>query len=81
MKPRDIWNELDSTAPSGSSGKTVRRDQIDRGHAARFAILDEVRAAFAGVPPEELEREAARALAEVRAEMREERARAAEAQR
>ena len=38
-----------------------------------FAIVDEVREAFKDVPFEEIEREAAKALAEVRAEMRQER--------
>ena len=38
-----------------------------------FAIVQEVREAFKDVPFEEIEREAAKALAEVRAEMREER--------
>ena len=54
-----------------------RLDRFDRERADRFAIIDELRAAFAGVPDEELEREADRALAEVRAEMRTERAQAA----
>ena len=35
-----------------------------------FAILDETRAAFKDVPPEEIEREVAKAIAEVRAENR-----------
>jgi prevent-host-death family protein len=34
----------------------------------RFKILDEMRAAFADVPPEEIEREVAKAIAEGRAE-------------
>lgn len=34
----------------------------------RFAVLDEIREAFKGVPAEEIEREVAKALAEVRAE-------------
>ena len=48
------------------------KDQ-DAQRARRFKIMDEVRAAFADVPPEELEREAKKALDEVRAEMRAER--------
>jgi prevent-host-death family protein len=48
------------------------KDQDTR-RAERFKIMDEVRAAFAEVPPEELEREAKKALDEVRAEMRAER--------
>jgi prevent-host-death family protein len=35
-----------------------------------FAIVDEIREAFKDVSPDELEREVAKALAEVRAEMR-----------
>jgi prevent-host-death family protein len=38
-----------------------------------FAVVERMRAAFEGVPFEEIEREAAKALAEVRAEMRAER--------
>ncbi len=45
----------------------------ERGREERFKILDEMQAAFAGVPAEEIERETAKALAEVRAEMRAER--------
>ena len=47
-----------------------RFQEFERRRDADFAILDEIRAAFRGVPPEELEREAARALAEARAERR-----------
>jgi prevent-host-death family protein len=45
-----------------------RLNQLDRERAQRFGIVDELRAAFRDVPAEELEREAARAIAEVRAE-------------
>lgn len=41
--------------------------------AERFKVLNEVRAAFADVPEDELMREAQKALDEVRAEMRAER--------
>ena len=54
-----------------------RLDRLDRERAERFGVIDELRQAFAGVPDEELEREADRALAEVRAERRAERGRAA----
>jgi prevent-host-death family protein len=47
-----------------------RLERLDVARAERFMILDEMRAAFADVPPEEIEREAERALAGVRAEMR-----------
>ncbi len=50
-----------------------RLDQLDAERAERFAVIDEMRAAFRGVPVEEIEREAERALTEVRAEMRAER--------
>ena len=50
-------------------------DQLEREREATFAIVDELRAALKGVPPEEIEREAERALNEVRAEMRAERER------
>ena len=42
----------------------ARRDE-------RFKVLDEMREAFKDVPPEEIEREVAKAIAEVRAENRE----------
>src|SRR5215208_3161252 len=60
-----------------SADDLKRLDQLDRERAGRFGVIDEVRQAFAGVPDEELEREADRALAEVRAEMRTEREQAA----
>jgi prevent-host-death family protein len=44
---------------------------------ADFAVLDRIGAAVADVPDEELEREITKAVAEVRAEMRAERAQAA----
>jgi prevent-host-death family protein len=42
--------------------------------AERFAILDQLREAFKDVPPQELEREVAKAVAQARAEIRSERA-------
>lgn len=54
-----------------------RLDQLDREREADFAVVDEVRTAFQGVPDEEIERETDRALAKVRAEMRAEREQAA----
>lgn len=39
-----------------------RLDQLDRERDARFAIIDELRQAFAGVPDEEIERETDRIL-------------------
>lgn len=50
-----------------------RLAKLDEERAERFRILDEMRAAFKDVPPAEIEREAERAVAEVRAEMRSER--------
>ena len=47
-----------------------RFQKFERRRDADFAILDKIREAFRGVPPEELEREAARGLAEARAERR-----------
>ncbi len=47
-----------------------RLEQFDRERAERFAILDEIGEAFKDVPVEELEREVANAVAEVRAERR-----------
>jgi prevent-host-death family protein len=39
-----------------------RLDQVERERAERFAVIDEVRSAFAGVPDEEIERETDRIL-------------------
>ncbi len=50
-----------------------RLKRCDAERAADFAVLDRIGAAFADVPADELEREVAKALAEVRAEMRTER--------
>jgi prevent-host-death family protein len=47
-----------------------RLDRLDRERAERFKVLEEFGEAFKDVPVEELEREVARALAEVRAERR-----------
>lgn len=59
-----------------SADDLERLDRLDRERAARFDVIDEMRAAFRDVPAEEIEREAARTLAQVRAEMRAERKRA-----
>jgi prevent-host-death family protein len=50
-----------------------RLKQLDAEWEQGFEVLDEIGAAFEGVDPEEIEREAAKALAEVRAELRAER--------
>jgi prevent-host-death family protein len=51
----------------------ARLGQFDAGWEDDFAVFDEMGAAFADVSPEEIERETAKALAEVRAEMQTER--------
>lgn len=56
-----------------STDDLKRLDQLDAEREADFAVIDQMRTAFKDVPPEEIEREAARALAEVRAEIRAER--------
>jgi prevent-host-death family protein len=48
--------------------------RLDREQAERFAFLDAMRSPFKDIPSEEIEREVDAALAEVRAEMRAERA-------
>jgi prevent-host-death family protein len=53
-----------------STDDLARLNQLDRERAERFTVIEELRAAFAGVPDAELEREAERALAEVREERR-----------
>lgn len=47
--------------------------RIDQERESLFAVVDRMRAAFADVSTEEIERETAKALAEVRAEMAAER--------
>ena len=56
-----------------SAADLERFHRLEEQHKRAFAIVEEVRAAFKDVPYEEIEREAAKALDEVRAEMREER--------
>jgi prevent-host-death family protein len=45
-----------------------RLDRLDRERTERFRILDEIGEAFRDIPSNEVEREVARALAEVRTE-------------
>ncbi len=47
-----------------------RLKQLEAERAERFAILDEAQAAFKGVPADEIEREVAKAIHEVREEGR-----------
>lgn len=65
-----------SGVPVGAiiSAKDLERfNQLEKERAKDFAILDEMREAFKDVSPEEIEREAAKALAEVREEARQKR--------
>jgi prevent-host-death family protein len=58
------------------SAEDLRRlDRLDRERAERFKVLEEFSAGFADQSPDKIERETARALAEVRAERRQEAAR------
>ena len=50
----------------------LKSDNIDESRQERFKILAEMREPFADVPCEEIEREVARAIAEVRREKRDE---------
>jgi prevent-host-death family protein len=59
-----------------STDDLARLDHYDRERAARFKVLDDIGAAFHDTTPEEIEREVSRALAEVRAETRQERSEA-----
>ncbi len=52
-----------------------RLAKLDQENQELWSVVDELREAFKDVPPEELEREAKRTLAEVRAELRAERER------
>jgi prevent-host-death family protein len=53
-----------------STADLARLDRLDQERAERFTVLDEMRAAFTDVPPEETERETDRITAEIRAESR-----------
>ena len=56
------------------SAKDLERlDEYDRRRDADFAIVNVFREAFKDVPPEEIEREAVKSVAEARAELRAER--------
>src|SRR5215212_359889 len=59
-----------------SAADLARLRRFEEERERDFAVIDELQEAFKDVPFEEIEREAAKALAEVRAEMREERRRA-----
>jgi hypothetical protein len=48
-------------------------EKLEAERARRFAVIDEIRAAFKDEPDKELEREVARAVTEARAEARGER--------
>ena len=56
-----------------STDDLARLDRLDRERAERFRVIDEMQAAFAGVPAEEIERETDRITAEIRAENRKKR--------
>ena len=58
---------------TGVARRSERLARFDEQREKRFAVVDRMRAAFADVPTEEIEREAARAVADVRAEMAAER--------
>lgn len=51
-----------------STEDLARLQRLDAERVQRFAVIDDMRAAFQDVPAEELEREAERALREIRAE-------------
>jgi prevent-host-death family protein len=55
-----------------SAEELARLNRLDAERAERFKIFDDIQSAFAGVSEEEIERETAKALAEVRVEMRKE---------
>jgi prevent-host-death family protein len=53
-----------------STDDLERFTRMEAQRAERFTVLNEIGAAFKDVPPEEIEREVAKALAEVREENR-----------
>jgi len=50
-----------------------RLDQLDQEHPDQFTIIEDIQAAFKGVPHEEIERETDRITAEIRADGRRQR--------
>lgn len=62
-----------------SSEDLKRLNRLDLERAERFNVIDEMRAAFREVPDGEIEREADRTLAAVRADIRAERKEAGQA--
>ena len=60
-----------------SADDLARLQRYDAERSERFTVLDRIGAAFADVPDEELEREVAKAVAAVRAELQTEREQAA----
>ena len=63
--------------PPESIQDLAPQTQLDEARAERWRLLEMMREPFRGVSPEEIERETAKAVAEVRAEMRAEREAAA----
>lgn len=49
-----------------SADDLARFEQLEREREERFAVIDRMREAFKDVPPEEIEREAERSVAEAR---------------
>jgi hypothetical protein len=72
--PRSEVLVMNNTTPAPGTGLTEEPrlpeqfDRLEQQRAERFRVIDEMRAALKGVQAEEIEREAARALAAVRAE-------------
>lgn len=54
-----------------------RLERLEEERERDFSVLDEMRAAFKDIPPEEIDREVAKAIAEVRQEQRSRRRRRA----
>jgi prevent-host-death family protein len=52
-----------------SAEDLMRLSQLEQDREALFAVIDRVREAFKDVPPEEIEREADRAVAELRGKL------------
>jgi prevent-host-death family protein len=76
-----LQNALKDVLPEDMSHEVIsiisKLRSTNRGQEERRRVLDAMRAPFLNVPPEEIERETAKALAEVRAEMKAEREAAA----
>ncbi len=66
MKNPDVEKSGIPVAANISADELTHFVQLEREREERFAVIDHLREAFKDIPPEEIEREAERSVAEVR---------------